>query len=168
MWGYIFSSSTSSRSLEQKLFYPLLGLLAVTSFFQMVYDSSMTLSIGIIIAIIQFVSYYAAYVISSLCISFFLPYTQEQGKTTSDGRIRVLVLYCMSIMVILDIIQNFLPAEYILLNIIPVYIIYLVLCCSSYFHVRKDKELLFVIAAFCMIVFVPIVLSVLLTKLMPQ
>lgn len=166
MWSRIFSNS-SSGTTELTVYYPLVGLLAVSSFLKLVYDPLATLHAVLIGAVVSFVAFFLGYIVASFVISMLLPKIQEQGKVTSDGRVRTFVMYNMSILVLIEIVKNFLPVDMPLIYIFLLYILYVISKSVKFFSIGHDKNMIFVCGAFCVIVFMPAVFSLVLNKLMP-
>ena len=136
-WHKILNNS-SSGTLELSLYYPLIGMLSVSCFAKMLYDKTLVLKNMIIDAAISFAEYFIGYLACAFFISLILPKLQEKDKTVSDGRIKTFVMYNMSILVILDIVQNLLPAEYALLEIFPIYILFIISKAVGFFSLNKD------------------------------
>lgn len=167
-WSRIFKSS-SSASLERTMYYPLVGLLAVSSFMILVYNPMSTLHMAIIGAVMEFVAFFLGYVVASFLISILLPKLQQAGKVTTDGRVRTFVIYNMSILVLIELVRNLLPTDDMpLLYIFTLYILYVIFRSVKFFSLESDKEAVFTVCAFLIIVALPYVVLMLINKLMPS
>lgn len=167
MWERIFGCS-SSGSLELNMYYPLVGLLAASSFMKLAYDPLSTLQSVIIGAVVLFVSFFLGYVVASILISMLLPGIQEKGKATSDGRVRTFVMYNMSIFVLIEIVKNLLPVEDMpLMYVFMLYILYVISKSARFFSLKPERSVLFTVGTFCVIVFTPALFSMILYKLIP-
>lgn len=167
-WSRIFGNS-SSGTLEMNMYYPLVGILAVSAFMSLVYDPLCTLHSAIIDAVVLFVSFFLGYVVVSFLISMLLPKIQQPGKVVSDGRVRTFVMYNMSVMVLIEIVKNFLPvSDMPLMYLFLLYILYLISKGSKYFFIEQERTVLFVVGAFCLIVSMPALFSFVLRIFIPS
>ncbi len=164
-WGTLMNGASSSV-FEKAMYYPLLAILAITAFVKMLYDNSLTLSMAVMDAINSYISYFLGYIICAFIVSLSLPKIQEADKRVSDGRVKVFVMYNMSFLVILDIVQNFLPADFIFLHVFPLYLLVLISSGMSFFHIDKSKNAIFVLGVFLLVVLMPVVINMLLSKML--
>lgn len=164
-WGQIFRGGIDSRIFEQDVFYPLLGIASCSVFVQMLYDTNYTLMMAIIEAIILFVSYFVGYIAASFGIGMVLPLLQDAEFRSSESRVRLLVMSSMSILVIIDIIQNLLPTQMALCDLFPIYLLFVISKSVQYFHLKADKSIYFMLVAFGCIVFLQWIIELLLEKI---
>lgn len=166
-WNTIFKRQEPINLVERNLFYPLIGILAVSSFMIIVYED-ISLSAIIREAIINFITYFIGYIICAFCLSLLLPKIQEENKSASDQKIKTLILYNMSFVVIINIIQNMLPTEMILLSFLPLYMLFMLSNCTEIFSIKKDLTPYFTFGAFIIIFIIPLLLNSFLNYVMPQ
>ena len=128
-----------------------------------------TLHMAIIGAVMEFVAFFLGYVVASFLISILLPKLQQAGKVTTDGRVRTFVIYNMSILVLIELVRNLLPTDDMpLLYIFTLYILYVIFRSVKFFSLESDKEAVFTVCAFLIIVALPYVVLMLINKLMPS
>lgn len=166
-WNTIFKRQEPINLVERNLFYPLIGILAASSFMIIAYED-ISLSAIIREAIINFITYFIGYIICAFCLSLLLPKIQEENKSASDQKIKTLILYNMSFVVIINIIQNMLPAEMILLSFLPLYMLFMLSNCTEIFSIKKDLTPYFTFGAFIIIFIIPLLLNSFLNYVMPQ
>ena len=156
-WISIFQTS-SHQMLERALFYPMIAIYAVSFFLRLVYDPTLDFSEVLTDAIIGFVAYFIGYLIVAQILNIVIPKLQEEGKSSSEGKIRTFVIYSMSILLMIDILQNLLPSNLILLTILQFYLVYVIDKAKTQFHLNEDKTLVFLVVSFALIFIAPILI----------
>lgn len=75
----------------------------------------------------------------------------------------------MSVMVLIEIVKNFLPvSDMPLMYLFLLYILYLISKGSKYFFIEQERTVLFVVGAFCLIVSMPALFSFVLRTFIPS
>ena len=104
-WEEINLSGYPTHKVLQSGFYPVLALLAISSFSLMLYDpTAWTLSKTLMHAIVEFSSYFATYFLTSYLLGSFYP---EIVKTaTANARLNNFIAYNLIFLVLLEIFNN--------------------------------------------------------------
>ena len=153
----------ATNRIMRTAFLPLLAILSVTAFVPMVYDKTITLSMSLMMAIIQFSSYFFSYHIVCYLLGGFYP---ELMKTKgSQARLHELILYCLIYLVLLEIIHNVLPIDFTPIFFLMTYLVWIIYRGAQYMGLDKRKEAWFVVFASALILLTPVVITKLLSML---
>ncbi len=120
-WEKINLSGVSTTRVLQGAFYPLLALLAVSSFALMAFDSTTwTLARTLMYATVQFCSFFATYFIASYFLGAFFP---EIVRTHSANiRLNNFIAFNLMFLVLLEIGKNLLNQGFSPINFLLIYV----------------------------------------------
>ena len=159
-WDDVSQSSIPTDRVLSRAFYPLLAVLAVTSFVPMVYDSTLTLTQSIVRAVISFSSYFFTYFISSYLLSVFYP---ELVKTRlAQDRLSDYIIYNLIYLIILSIVANVLPIDFTPIFFMMLYLVWMAYRGVKTLGVKKGKVTKFVTIASCLFLGLPMAVKMLL------
>ncbi len=162
-WEEVNRSSFPTQDLLSKAFYPLLAALAVTEFIPMLYDSTLSLSVALMLAITSFASYFITLYLTSYLLDGFYP---ELNPTHSiNSRHNDFIIYSIIYLVILKIIDNLMPTHFAPLYFLVTYVIFIIYCGAEFAGIEitdKNKLTKFVLIASALIIFVPVIIQLLL------
>lgn len=164
-WKDISKYKIPKDLILRKLYYPLLAILALTSFVGFFYSGGKGLAFYIQFAAINFARYFFGYLISIFLISNVIEF-KEEGKSISD-RLHVFVLYNYSILVIIEIIENILPIPSAILDLLPLYLIYVIWKGMKFLKI-ENGETKFLILSSIIILLPPFLLKFILNLLLPN
>ena len=162
-WEDINAGGIATSRVRRVAFYPLLALLALTTFVPMLYDKTVTVSMSLMMAIINFSSYFFSYFIVSYLLSGFYP---ELVKTRgATARLHELVLYSLIYLVLLAIIANVLPINFTPIFFMMSYMVWIVYRGTHYMGLEKSRQTRFLIATSALLLLTPALISWLLSML---
>lgn len=167
-WGYVLQGGVPSATIERNLFYPLIGVTALSCFCQMLYFDELKLSAAMINAIVYFASYFLGYIISVMAIAWMLGKIAEKGSKISEGRIKKLVMMNMAVLMILAIIQNLLPTSLVLLELFKLYLLFIISKSLSYFPVQGENKTYYVLGSFIAVLFSVELVKFVFNLIMPE
>lgn len=152
-WDDINQSSIRTSEILTKAFFPLLSVLAVSAFFPMFYDATITLPVTLKKAIVEFSAYFFTYFISSFLISGFYP---DLAKTNAGiARVNDYCLYNLIFLVILNILANVLPIDFTPVYFLMLYLPWMAYRGTEYLGVTKEKQAIFVTVASLLMLLTP-------------
>ncbi|MBR1882678.1 MAG: hypothetical protein IJ808_06645 [Muribaculaceae bacterium] len=159
-WEDVNMSGISTQRLLQQAFYPLLAVLAITSFFPMVYDSTLTVSMSLVRAIIKFSAFFFSYFIVHYLLAGFYPeLVKTKGAIT---RLDDYILYPLIYLVLLGIIENVLPIDFTPIFFLMLYLAWICYRGADYMGLVGEKKTKFIIISTALLIFVPATIKYLL------
>ncbi len=162
-WEEVNRSSFPTQDLLSKAFYPLLAVLAITEFTPMIFDSTRSLSISLMLAITSFASYFITLYLTSYLLDGFYP---ELNPTHSiNSRHNDFIIYSIIYLVLLKIIDNLLPTHFAPLYFLVAYVIFIIYCGTEFVGIEqtdKNKVSKFVLLTSVLIIFTPVLIQILL------
>ena len=162
-WEDINACGIATSRVLRVAFYPLLALLAITTFVPMFYDKTITLSMSLMMAIINFSSYFFSYHIVCYLLGGFYPQLVKTRGATA--RLHELVLYSLIYLVLLAIIANVLPINFTPIFFMMTYLVWIVYRGTQYMGLDKPREPRFLIATSALLLLTPFVIQQLLNML---
>ena len=162
-WEDINAGGIATSRVLRVAFYPLLALLAITTLVPMFYDKTITLSMSLMMAIINFSSYFFSYHIVCYLLGGFYPQLVKTRGATA--RLHELVLYSLIYLVLLAIIANVLPINFTPIFFMMTYLVWIVYRGTQYMGLDKPREPRFLIATSALLLLTPFVIQQLLNML---
>lgn len=166
-WEDVSHAGVPAASLCREGFYPLLAVAAVSCVFRLFYDHVETSMVTVLQqAIVTFTVYFATL--------FFAGYvlTANLGRfcdvEPSEQKISTFVIYCLAILVVINILANVIPIELSIVEILPAYVIFVIYKAMRYLDVKESRIGQFMFLAVFTIVVPPFLLSFLFKILMPE
>lgn len=162
-WEDINVGGIATNKVMQAAFLPLLAVLAITSFVPMFYDKTVTLSMSLMRAIINFSSYFFSYYIVCYLLGGFYPdLVKTKGAT---ARLHELVLYSLIYLVLLAIIANVLPIDFTPIFFMMTYMVWIVYRGTHYMGLERSREPRFLIVTSALLLLTPVTIVKLLSML---
>lgn len=162
-WEDVNVGGVLTHQLLKYGFYPLLAALGVASFMPMLYDHTITLSMSVMMAIINVSSYFFSYYIVNYLLGGFYPaLVKTKGAM---ARLNDFILYSLIYLVMLEIIHNVLPIDFTPIFFLMTYLVWIVNQGSHYLEIEKGKENQYIIVASAMLILTPVVITKLLGML---
>lgn len=122
-WEDISADSLDDNSLFKRGLLPLLVLTALTSFISLIFDADTSI-VGVLQqAIITFLKYFATYYLSCLVFTLYLP-SCISGEF-SLKKCHTYIVYGITLLALVNIVENCIPVELAVLFIMPVYVLYI-------------------------------------------
>ncbi len=148
-WSDIAKANLPAKELLSDGLYPLFGITALTSFMSLAYDSEMSLVTAIQSAVITFISFFATYFVANMLFSTFIGKVMQAGVAgDSESRsVRVpderlystFIIYNLAVLSVITLIQNLLPFELALLQILPFCIVFVMWKGDAYLGIPEKK-----------------------------
>ena len=138
-WDEVNNCAHKTQKVLQNGFYPMLAVLAVSSFTRLLYDSvEWTFSRAIINAIIEVTSFFATYYLSSYLLgSIFHELVRSNSATT---RLNNFIIYSLVYLIILQIFSNLLDGGFAPLYFLLMYIPVIVFKGLEFLGMTDDKR----------------------------
>ena len=162
-WEDINVGGIATSRVMRVAFFPLLAVLAITTFVPMAYDKTITVSMSLMMAIINFSSYFFSYYIVCYLLGGFYPQLVKTKGATA--RLHELVLYSLIYLVLLAIIANVLPINFTPIFFMMTYLVWIVYRGTHYMGLEKQQEPRFLIVASALLLLTPFIIQRLLSML---
>jgi len=163
-WQYIDDRCYSAQRVLGAFFYPLLAILAISSFVPLIYDSaSNTLSSALMSAIVAFAKYMLTYYLCVYLLSGFYP--QFTRSSLAMSKLSNYVIYNLSFLIVLQILINVLNAEFSPLFFMVLYMPYIAYRGVDFLCIDNDKSIKFVLISSIMMISFPIFIGWILSSL---
>ena len=153
-WKEIKRYNTPAKLMLSKVVYPLIALLSLSAFVQLLYNSELTISIGIQQAIIEFSKYFFAYLLVNYLMTGFFP-TVVNNKTTAN-KVSVFLQYNMAVLIIINIINNLLPIPFTYLNILYLYVFFVAWKADEFLGIAENKDKKFLVISAALLLLIPV------------
>lgn len=153
---------------EKSWFYPLLSIAGLSSFAQMLYGESLTMSL--IRGIAMFSAFFIGYMLSPVFGAIVMKWVGTQKSlAVKETDLKILTMFAYSIGIMVAIVQNLLPTPLMPLYFFLVYLLFVLSKCSPMFGADTDeKKLKFVFGMFVALLVVPILVISIILKFGPQ
>ncbi len=162
-WEDINVGGIATNRVLRVAFYPLLVVLALTSFVPMAYDRTLTLSASLMMAIINCSSYlFGYYIVCYLLGGFYPELVKTKGAT---ARLHELALYSLIYLVMLKIISNVLPIDFTPIFFMMSYLVWIIYRGVPYMGLEKSRQPRFLIVTSGLLLLTPFVIQELLKML---
>lgn len=115
------------RRLYTHCFLPMIALISLTSFVQLVYMSDSTFTKGLIKVIFEFSSLFLSYHLAIYIFSWWMPKLVSKDAEPDMRRDAIMVMYCISVLAIIFLIQNVVKFnDFGLIKLLPLYVIFII------------------------------------------
>lgn len=164
-WETVNMSDCRTEDLLARAFYPLLAVLAVSAFVPMLaYDHTLTLSDTLMRAIIGFCSYFLSYFIAVQVLSMAFP--ELVNTKVATDRLNDYVLYNLIILVLVSIVQNVLPTDFMPIAIMGfLYVPWVAFRGTAYLGAKGKRAVWITILASVLLIGLPFFISYLMNML---
>lgn len=163
-WQYIDDKCHSAQRVLGTFFYPLLAILAISSFVPMIYDSaSHTISSSLMEAIVAFSKYMLSYYLCVYLLSGFYP--QFTRSSLAMSKLSNYVIYNLAFLIVLSILINVINGEFSPLYFLELYMPYIAYRGVDFLCVDSNKSAKFVVISSIMMIGFPIIIGLILNSL---
>ncbi len=160
-WEDVSYEGTDSDLLAARGMYPLMALAAVTVFVQGIYTPVFELGALLQLALVCFVALLATYYVGVALFDMFV--SQFATTEVSTNKSRTIAIYDVSILALIQIIENIVPIDIIILQFLPAFIAIVLWRAKTYLTINKGKEGIFILFAIGSLILPWYVLKMLLT-----
>lgn len=122
-WEDVSYDGFDAHRIFSKGFIPLILFCALTVFCRWFYHDDASLPVLFQQAIICFLKYFAGYYIAVFCFSLYLPICID-GEISAN-KSSTFILYGLSLLAFVNILQNCAPLDIAVLYLIPLYVFYI-------------------------------------------
>lgn len=159
-WEDISETGDEPAELCRAGLYPLLGVLALSNFVQLIYGR-LTMVTALEHAVIDFGVYFAAYFLGTFII-------EETIRPILNGeanrrKIETVSVYAIGLLTLISIIPNLLPVWLNPLHVLPIFAGLIIYKAYRYLAVRQEDDVRFLLLSFLAWVAVPMLLRYVLT-----
>ena len=165
-WVRIFQQ-TSRQRLERNFFFPLLALLSVSAIGYFWQEPTATLIDVLVRAILFFTAYFIGYLAICGIINAAAQHIFVKEDAALQSRIKYFSMYCLSILILSQVVQNLLPAPLALLDLFPLYLLIIIWQSLDFFEFKKDRNTYFFVGSFILMTGVPYLIFTILDKIVP-
>lgn len=144
-WKSIKKFNVPRPLFTSKVFFPLLGVLAVSVFVQYLYTFTGSLTDYLQKSIIQCSSIYFGYMLSAFALNYYL--LKGESEEGTENKVHIFTLYLYSILMMLSIINNLLPVSFPFIDIFHFYVVYLIFKGVDYLSIKSGDRVKFVVVA---------------------
>ena len=166
-WRMVTSGQIVTARHEREWFYPLMALMALSAFVQMVWDASLVQ--GLVTAIAEFVGLFIAYLVCPSAMLFVIEKLKIQKKVY-ESHLKLFSMFNLTLGIVVAIVQNVLPSSFSPMYMLLIYMLFLISATAKLIlgEESDDKRLIFVFAAFLLFLIVPILIIYLLINFIPS
>lgn len=165
-WKAVRRSKITPEELQFKCFYPLVGLLTLSQFSELIYSSRTTLSEAVEDAVLAFVSFFFGYFLIVILLKAIMPKITTKSLDSEFGK--VFVLINLSTLCLFYSVTQWLPMLWAILIFLPLWTVYLI-CRGTRFFVFPYNRQITCTALLCLIIVgMPTFLGWLLQKILPS
>lgn len=135
-WERIGERNYPSTEWLRTGFFPMLAILAISGFAKVFYGGNFTLSNALQYSIMEVVSYFAGLFISREILIWIATHkiTDKEAEAELAEKISIFSILCMGILVLIEIVKNFVPIESTFFALLPFCIIIPISYSAYYFH----------------------------------
>ncbi|MBJ2187671.1 MAG: hypothetical protein JFR41_03420 [Muribaculaceae bacterium] len=140
-WEDVSESGVLARKLQEKGFYPFLGVTAVSEFLRLLY----THDLGFWSVVLSAIAVAGAMFVSLYLARLFLDMTAERfiNGTLNAAKVDVFVTYMMGINCLFRVFENAMPASMTFLKFLPLISLIIIFKSNAYMSVKADSQLNF-------------------------
>ncbi len=160
-WEEISYEGDSAERLAARGMYPLMAIVAVSEFAQGIYAKTIELGALLQSAIAQFCSLLAAYYIGVALFDVFIG--RMSTSEVSANKIRTIAIYTVSLLSLIQIIENLVPIEIIILRFLPAFVAIVLWRAKAYLSISKEKEGIYILFAISALIIPWFIVKTLLT-----
>ena len=165
-WKTVRRKKVQSDTVARKCFYPLVALVSLSQFFQLIYSSREGFAVLIENIIITFVSFFFGYFFSFLLLKVVLRLLGSSSIDTNFGK--VFILFNLSTLCIFFTLTEIFPMLWAILIFLPLWTVYLI-CRGARFFYFPEKRQIISTASLCLgIIGSPLMLAWVLELILPH
>lgn len=122
-WEDISADGLNDNLLLKQGLLPLLVLTAISSFISLIFEADVSI-VGVLQqAIITFMKYFATYYLACLVFTLYLP--RCISVEFSLKKCHTFIIYGITLLSLVNIVENCIPVELAVLFIMPIYVLYI-------------------------------------------
>ncbi|MDE7110152.1 MAG: hypothetical protein K2O49_09340 [Muribaculaceae bacterium] len=165
-WKSVRRSKITAEEIQVGCFYPLVALLAVSQFVEMIYSSRISLSTAVENAVFAFVSFFFGYFLIVILLRVIMPRLTTKSIEGDFGKVFVLVN--LSTLCMFFTLTQLLPMLWAILIFLPLWTVYLISRGTRFFVFPHNRQITCTAVLCLLIVGIPMFLGWILEKLLPS
>lgn len=118
--------SIDIRRLYTRCFLPFIAFCAATVFIRILFDGGPDFVKALVWAIIQFFSLFLSYHLAVYIFSWWMPRLISRDGTPDMRRDAIMVLYCISVLALIFLIDNVIKIHIALISFLPFYVMFII------------------------------------------
>ena len=164
-WKKLRRNKVSVEALQSGCFYPLLALLAVSTFAEFFYSVNLSLSQLVSQAVVSFVAFFFGY----FCVLILLQslFSKEINKKFEEGYGKQYTIIALSTLALFSVFTNLLPMLWPVLIFLPIWTIYIMFKGIRFFMLPVNKEMKFYLIIVSATIGFPILIDWALNEVLP-
>lgn len=166
-WEDIAIDDQDPERLTADGLYPLLGVVAISAFFQIFYHHELGIVYPLERAIIIFSVYFATLLFAQNVVPSALDKCVDGGEVDLQ-RASTFIIYSLGLMALVSMVENLVPLELSLVQFLPVLVALVMWKATRYLHIMPTQNGRFIFAAIVFVLLPPILLNMLLSMILPQ
>lgn len=164
-WKSLRRSKADVEKFQSGCFYPLLALLAVSTFADFFYSVDVSLSHVVTQAVVTFVAFFFGYFCIQMLLMWILPKDMTEKFDSEYGKKYLII--SLSSLAFFGIFTNLLPMLWPILIFLPIWTLYFMFKGVRFFHFAPNQEMKFYIYAAVSVIGMPVLIDWVLNKVMP-
>lgn len=152
-WEDVSYDGFDSHKMFTKGFLPLISFCALTVFCKWFYHDDASAVVLFQQAIVCFLKYFAGYYLAMFCFSLYMPVCTDSH--VSLGKCATFVIYSLSLLTFVNILQNCAPLDMAVLYLMPLYVFYIMWRSIRYMSVSFNGVATFLCLCFFSIIVPP-------------
>lgn len=165
-WEDVSYDGYDARKLFTSGFLPFVALAGMSVLCKWFYHADASLVVLLQQAIIGFVKFFASYYLASFFFSWYMPMCTDGA--VSMNKCHTLIMYSLSVVALIDMLQNCLPMELSLAYLLPMYVWYIMWRGLRYMAVSFNGVATYMILCILTITVPPYLLQYLFNMIVPE
>lgn len=164
-WKRLRRSKASIEELQAGCFYPLLAILAVSTFSEYIYSVNVNLQSVISNAVVTFVAFFFGYFCIQMVLSWFLP--KDVVKKFEEKFGKEYLIIALSSLALFSVFTNVLPMLWPILIFLPIWTLYLMFKGVRFFKFPANQEMKFFLISGVAVIGIPVLIDWILKSILP-
>lgn len=165
-WKSVRRERMKIEDVQQRCFYPLLGIFALSKFARLFYSNRVHLSEVLVSAISSFVSFFFSYFCIVLILKMIMSPTIKKGSNEEFAKIFVCI--CLSTLCLFFTTLDIFPMLWAILIFLPIWTIYIICRGARFFKFPNNRKTASTITLCLLIVAGPCLIEWLLEAILPK
>lgn len=165
-WKSVRRKKVTVEQMQRGCFFPMIGLLAISSFAEYMYSARVTLALAVEDAVIGFVSFFFGYFIIILILRLCMPRVTTESLDSSFGKIFVLI--SLSTLCLFYSLTQLFPMLWAILIFLPLWTVYIICKGTRFFIFPANREITCTGILCLVIIGLPMLIDWLLESLLPH
>ncbi len=143
-WEEISFDGKEPDKLASEGMYPLFAIMGATSFVQGFYEPTFDVGQQLQSAMVKFVALLVAYFAGMALMEIFVG--KMSTKDVSIKNTKTVALYIISLLAVIQIVENFVPVDFTVIKVLPLFLIIVVYHSMSYLSIDTSRAAHYVLA----------------------